>query len=80
MLKNKYDEETMKKTFTLAMLIATGSIINAQTYKIVGSGQSKCYNNTTEIVAPKKCAAFFGQDAQNPSNKPSYTDNGNGTI
>jgi hypothetical protein len=49
-------------------------------YKIVDTGQDKCYNNRSEIEAPKTGAPFFGQDAQFDGNKPSYTDNGDGTI
>ncbi|MGQ1889468.1 Lcl C-terminal domain-containing protein [Thermophagus sp. OGC60D27] len=49
-------------------------------YPIVDTGQKKCYNNQTEITAPVKGEAFYGQDAQFDGLQPSYTDNGDGTI
>ena len=57
----------------------TKPIINL-VYPIVDSGQGKCYDNVREIACPGAGAAFFGQDAQNSGNSPSYTDNANGTI
>ncbi len=47
---------------------------------IVDTGQTRCYNATTEIACPGEGAAFYGQDAQSTGNTPSYTDNGDGTI
>ncbi|MFI3295608.1 MAG: DUF1566 domain-containing protein [Rikenellaceae bacterium] len=52
----------------------------AQNYKIVDTEQSKCFDDTQEIKAPKKNAAFYGQDAQHQGNAASYTDNGDGTV
>lgn len=49
-------------------------------YPIVGTHQSKYYNNENEISAPKQGEPFFGQDAQYSANQPSYTDNGDGTV
>lgn len=49
-------------------------------YKIVDTGQEKCYNNNSEIPFPEKGDAFFGQDAQHRGNQASYSDNGDGTI
>ncbi len=49
-------------------------------YKIVATGQTKFFSNDSEILAPKKGEAFYGQDAQFIKNKASYTNNGNGTI
>jgi len=54
--------------------------MKAQTYKIVGTGQTKYYNNTGEITSPAKGEAYYGQAAFYPGNIPSYTDNGDGTI
>ncbi len=49
-------------------------------YKIVATNQDKCFDNYKEIPFPKKGDSFYGQDAQNNGNKPSYTNNGDGTI
>lgn len=49
-------------------------------YSIVGTGQAKCYGERDELPCPKPGQAYFGQDAQNASNKPSYKDNGDGTV
>ena len=48
-------------------------------YCIVDTGQEKCYNNR-EIREPSRDGPFYGQDAQNKGNKPSYRDNGDGTV
>jgi hypothetical protein len=49
-------------------------------YVIVGTGQTKCYDNRREIPAPKPGEAFYGQDAQHPGPQAVYQDNGDGTI
>ena len=49
-------------------------------YRIVDTGQEKCFDNSSEIDAPKNDEPFYGQDAQFDGNKPSYTDNSDGTI
>jgi hypothetical protein len=49
-------------------------------YAIVGTGETKCYDNRREIAPPAPGQAFFGQDAQFQSRPPSYKDNGDGTI
>jgi hypothetical protein len=47
-------------------------------YKVVGTGVTKCYNNTTLITCPTdSSAAFFGQDQ---GITPQYQDNGDGTT
>ena len=50
----------------------------ANTYPIVDTAQGKCYSDTAEITCSP--TSFSGQDAQYTGNKPSYTNNGNGTI
>ncbi len=47
-------------------------------YAIVGTGQTKCYDNSREIAPPKPGQPFYGQDAQHPGNQPSYTFSANG--
>lgn len=49
-------------------------------YPIVSTGQSKFFNNSTQISEPQQGEAFYGQNANYPGNTPSYTDNANGTI
>jgi hypothetical protein len=51
---------------------ATGSSSLAIPYPIVDSGQTLCYDATTEIQAPVPGADFYGQDAQYTGNQPSY--------
>ncbi|HET6495102.1 MAG TPA: DUF1566 domain-containing protein, partial [Thermoleophilia bacterium] len=43
------------------------------TYPIVDSGQITFYDAAAEISAPASGDDFYGQDAQNDGNKPSYT-------
>jgi len=52
----------------------------AGAYAIVDTGQTACYNNSTEIPCPDPGEAFYGQDAQYQDAQPQYTDNGDGTI
>lgn len=49
-------------------------------YRIVDTGQVRCYDDRTEIGCPEAGAVFFGQDAQYDGNQPSYRDNGDGTV
>ncbi|MCY3024485.1 MAG: DUF1566 domain-containing protein [Planctomycetota bacterium] len=49
-------------------------------YTIVGTGQTKCFDNRNEITPPKPGQPFYGQDAQHPGPAPSYQDNGDGTV
>jgi hypothetical protein len=44
------------------------------------TGQVKCYDNSKEILYPKPGQPFYGQDAQNEGNAPSYRNNGDGTV
>jgi hypothetical protein len=49
-------------------------------FRVVDTGQEKCYNNRNEISAPKLGEAFYGQDAQFSGHQPSYANNGDGTV
>ena len=42
-------------------------------YKIPGTGQSKCYNESGETTPPAPQDPFFGQDAQTAGNPPKYS-------
>ena len=61
-------------------LLVSHPLLNAQTYKIVDTGQSKYYDNQSEITAPELGANFYGQDASINGHQPNYTDNGDGTV
>jgi len=76
---------TQRNSSLLAFFIgvALSGVVWAQTdttYKIVDTGQTKCYNNSTEITAPSPGQSFYGQDANYTGNTPSYTDNGDSTV
>ena len=63
------------------MLLWAGNIgAGDVTYAIVGTGQTRCYDNNQEIPAPQPGQPFYGQDAQHPGPLPAYTDNGDGTV
>jgi len=53
---------------------------NISDYPIVGTNQTKFYNNKTEISATSVGDDFYGQNANYLGNTPKYVDNGDGTI
>ena len=61
-------------------VVCSGSPCLAQDYPIVDTRQERCYDNRLEIEYPRAGEAFFGQDGQYQGNRPSYRDNGDGTI
>jgi hypothetical protein len=69
----------MKRLFILcAMILFLPFVVSAGT--LPDTGQTKCYDNSSEITCPNRGEAFYGQDAQFPCNPQSYTkldDNGN---
>ena len=52
----------------------------ALSYTIVDTGQAQCYDNLDVIACPDEGEAFYGQDAQNTGNAPSYQANDDGTV
>lgn len=70
------------KTIVIVLLVTLGLTLTTQgqTYKIVDTDQSVCYDSVNEISAPLPGALFYGQDAQFNGHQPSYTDNGDGTV
>lgn len=65
-------------TFVLPLGIVN---IFSQNYPIVSTGQEKCYNNSVEIQCSENNQEdFYGQNGNYISDKPSYINNGNGTI
>ncbi|MHA7944008.1 Lcl C-terminal domain-containing protein [Formosa sp. 3Alg 14/1] len=75
-------EKRIKNTLvTLGMCMAVWySAVGQITYPIVDTGVTEFYSNNNVISAPHSGDDFFGQDATYTGNKPSYTDNGDGTI
>jgi hypothetical protein len=66
----------MKHILFFFVLLAGGlpmtQLRAAQTYPIVGTGQTQCYDDIGEIAPPKPGQPFYGQDAQHPGPAPSY--------
>jgi hypothetical protein len=60
----------------VALALVVGGSVDAlqaaQTYAVVGTGQTKCYDNRHEIAPPKPGQPFYGQDAQQRGTQPSY--------
>ena len=71
--------KTNLKNIVIMMMVLLLPVF-AQSYKIVDTNQNTCYDNDSEINAPSKGDAFYGQDAQFQGNQPSYLDNGDGTV
>ncbi|MCG6552153.1 MAG: DUF1566 domain-containing protein [Candidatus Magnetominusculus sp. LBB02] len=46
---------------------------NSAAYRVVDTGQTKCYDNARVITPPAQGQAFYGQDAQFTANQASYT-------
>ena len=57
----------------LAMSTCLGQARAAQPYAIVDIGQTRCYDNRSEIAPPKPGQPFYGQDAQFQAHPASYT-------
>ena len=50
-------------------------------YPVVGTGQLTYWGTDgSEMTAPARGEALYGQDAQHPGTTPSYRDNGDGTV
>lgn len=64
----------------LALGLAAGALNAGQSYTVVDTGQTKCFDNWQEIAPPKSGQPFHGQDAQYHGPQPAYQDNGDGTI
>ena len=58
-------------------MLATGWSANAlcaaQSYTVVDTGQTKCYDNRNGIAPPKQGQPFYGQDAQFRAHPASYS-------
>lgn len=51
---------------------------NTGAYAVVDTGQTRCYNETTNIAAPSAGQPFYGQDAQCAGLQPAFTLSGDG--
>ncbi len=74
----------MKSLFAIFLIVPSAvwaaSPATQRTYVIVGTGQTRCYDDLGEIRPPRAGEPFHGQDAQFPGVKPGYRDNGDGTV
>jgi len=78
-MKNQNISKRILISFFILQLVIVNII--AQNYPIVSTGQEKCYNNTSAIPCPDdNQEVFYGQDGNFNEPKPSYKNNGNGTI
>ncbi len=57
-----------------------GALPDISGYPIVGTNQTKYFNNSSEISAPSQGQAFYGQNAFYLGNQPNYQDNKDRTI
>ncbi len=66
--------------FLISGVLASQGSSSSLSYPVVDTGQTVCYSDTSEVSCPGSGEDFAGQDAQHNGNRPSYTDNANGTI
>lgn len=62
----------MKPSLLVFVLSASVATAGGLPYQIVGTTQTKCYDNRREIDPPKPGQPFYGQDAQHPGTPASY--------
>jgi len=55
------------------VLFSLSTLVLAVDCPIPDTGQTKCYDNDSEITCPSPGEDFYGQDAQHPCNPQSYT-------
>jgi hypothetical protein len=64
-------------TLAVAAVVVIGSaskgLCASPAYVVVDTGQTKCYDNRSEIAPPKRGQPFYGQDAQFRGHPASYT-------
>lgn len=70
----------MKNTFLIFNLALFTTITFGQTYPIVDTDVNEFYSDSDKINAPLQNQPYYGQDATYKGNKPSYTNNQDGTI
>lgn len=75
----KTDTMTRHILIFLASAFITTEVL-AQSYKIVDTDVTECYNASSIVSPPTTGQAFYGQDCNYNGNQPSYIDYGDGTI
>jgi len=74
----------MKTIKLLVIGVAFAAVLHAvqaaPTYPVVGTGQTKCFDNLREIAPPQPGQPFYGQNAQYRGIQPACKDNGDGTV
>jgi hypothetical protein len=70
----------MKKLLAMAVIIlAAGPVFGQKSsYPIVATGQTKCYDNRSELAPPQPGQPFYGQDAQFQRHPASYQTSADG--
>ena len=62
----------MKRSLVIVVLTAGFAFAGDVPYPVVGTGQAKCYDDRSEIPPPQPGQPFYGQDAQQKSQRASY--------
>ena len=69
--------EIQKALNMLAVIAACGVVLvccrDARAWPVPDTGQTKCYDNATEITCPQPGQPYYGQDGTYSINAPSYT-------
>lgn len=65
---------------TVLCLVLMAGQAWGESYSIVDTGQSACFDDRGQTRCPDKGDAFFGQDGQYKGNVPRYKNNGDGTT
>lgn len=60
--------------------LITENLPDISGFPIVGTNQTKFFNNTTDTTPQSVGDDFYGQNANYPGNTPSYEDNDDGTV
>ena len=63
----------MTKILILSLILILAFPISAFVRPVPDTGQTTCYDGSSEIACPQTGEAFYGQDAQYTINSPSYT-------
>lgn len=77
----------MKCSAVVGVALSIGSAVVSSAwgqdldYTVVDTGQKRCFSDTGQLLTPPRPGkAFYGQDAFYQGARPSYRDNGDGTI
>ena len=62
----------MKRSLAIIVLTAGFAFAGDVPYHVIGTGQSKCYDDRSEIPPPQPGQPFYGQDAQQKRPRSSY--------